>query len=359
MTDSETDELITIGAVARASGLTASALRFYDDCGLLAPDRVDEATGYRYYARAQCEQAVLIRRLRGVGVPLETISGILSGDRRQAEQLLDDHVRELTTRARAAARVAVEVKRTLGARRPTVTLCGAVLAQAIDQVVGAAARDRAIPVLAGVSVEVNPGSVTLTATDRYRLTTRTLVPDRQDGGTWATILEADDLAGLSTWARDIAEISVAHAGDGMVFAGDGIERRCAAIAEIFPDYRAMLADLAPVVTRVMVRRAALLESLEADGDPLVCTIDLRGISVSARSREARRISAATTGPGIDIAFSATTLRPAIADALGPDIMLDISAADRPIVVRSATDGDLTTLVMPTAIPKTLQRQEHS
>ncbi|MBL2815669.1 MerR family DNA-binding transcriptional regulator, partial [Klebsiella pneumoniae] len=39
----------TIGAVARATGLTASALRFYGDCGLLAPAVVDEVTGYRYY----------------------------------------------------------------------------------------------------------------------------------------------------------------------------------------------------------------------------------------------------------------------------------------------------------------------
>ena len=41
--------LLTIGAFARAVGLAPSALRYYDECGLLRPADVDEATGYRYY----------------------------------------------------------------------------------------------------------------------------------------------------------------------------------------------------------------------------------------------------------------------------------------------------------------------
>ncbi|MGV9749492.1 MerR family transcriptional regulator [Nocardia farcinica] len=54
MTETRDQGLLTIGAVARASGLTASALRFYGDCGLLAPAVVDEVTGYRYYTPEQC-----------------------------------------------------------------------------------------------------------------------------------------------------------------------------------------------------------------------------------------------------------------------------------------------------------------
>ncbi len=44
MTDFE--ELLTIEAYGRLFGLTPSALRFYDDCGLLRPVRVDGASGY-------------------------------------------------------------------------------------------------------------------------------------------------------------------------------------------------------------------------------------------------------------------------------------------------------------------------
>ncbi|MGY4099845.1 MerR family transcriptional regulator [Nocardia sp. R16R-3T] len=59
--------LITIGGLARACGLAASALRFYDDCGLLVPVRVDAVTGYRYYSEAQVDRGVMIRRLRSIG----------------------------------------------------------------------------------------------------------------------------------------------------------------------------------------------------------------------------------------------------------------------------------------------------
>jgi DNA polymerase III sliding clamp (beta) subunit (PCNA family) len=77
------------------------------------------------------------------------------------------------------------------------------------------------------------------------------------------------------------------------------------------------------------------------------------------SRPVRQLPAIVTGSDIDLAFSPATLAPAIRSAVGPEIMLDISAPNQPVVVRSATDGDLTTLVMPTINPNTTEPQEHS
>ncbi|WP_243744736.1 MerR family transcriptional regulator [Streptomyces hainanensis] len=70
--DHETDppHEMSIGAFARRVGVAPSALRFYDDCGLLRPDRVDAATGYRYYAPEQEARGLLVRRLREAGLPL-------------------------------------------------------------------------------------------------------------------------------------------------------------------------------------------------------------------------------------------------------------------------------------------------
>ena len=39
-------ELLTIGDFARAVGLPTSALRHYDECGLLVPARTDASTGF-------------------------------------------------------------------------------------------------------------------------------------------------------------------------------------------------------------------------------------------------------------------------------------------------------------------------
>lgn len=47
-----------------------------------------------------------------------------------------------------------------------------------------------------------------------------------------------------------------------------------------------------------------------------------------------------------IHFAVTTLYPAVATAVGPEVMLDLIAPDQPVLIRSADDGDLSTLAMP-------------
>ncbi len=43
--------MLTIGEFATATGLTAKALRLYDDLGLLAPAEVDPRNGFRRRVR--------------------------------------------------------------------------------------------------------------------------------------------------------------------------------------------------------------------------------------------------------------------------------------------------------------------
>jgi protein phosphatase len=69
-------ELLTIGAFARRAELTPKALRLYDELGLLRPVRVDPASGYRYYAPEQLEQARLVAWLRLLGMPLTRITTV-------------------------------------------------------------------------------------------------------------------------------------------------------------------------------------------------------------------------------------------------------------------------------------------
>lgn len=343
----DSDGLITIGVLARASGLTASALRFYDDCGLLAPARVDPLTGYRYYTEGQRERAVLIRRLRAIEVPLDSISDILSGDAESAERLLDEHVDELRQRAQAAADVAEQIKQTLGSMGDGVTLPAALLAEAFEQVWAAAAKNRDIPVLAGIFVEASANSLTLTATDRYRLSTRTVVSRDRQGSDWSAVVDTGDLAPIIGWLHSLDEIVAAPTDQGLLLVGDGTERRCPLIDEPFPDYRAVLSGLAPVRTRVLTARLPLLTLLENSSPTVRFEIDKTGLTVSDSSDQ-HHLPATVTGSDLDLSFNVTTLLPAIHAALGPDLMLDIAAADRPVVLRSATDGDLTTLAMPTS-----------
>jgi protein phosphatase len=70
-------KLLTIGEFARLSRLSPKALRMYDDLGLLRPFRVDEWSGYRYYAPAQLERARLVAWLRRLGMPLAQIGAVV------------------------------------------------------------------------------------------------------------------------------------------------------------------------------------------------------------------------------------------------------------------------------------------
>lgn len=65
--------LLSIGELASASGLSAKALRLYDESGLLPPAAVDPFTGYRSYGADQVARARLIAGLRRVGMGLDRI----------------------------------------------------------------------------------------------------------------------------------------------------------------------------------------------------------------------------------------------------------------------------------------------
>ncbi|PJN24702.1 MerR family transcriptional regulator [Kitasatospora sp. CB02891] len=78
MTGVEEERLLTTGEFARRGLLSPKALRLYDRQGLLPPDLVDQATGYRYYRAGRLRTARLIVRLRGLDMPLATVAEVLA-----------------------------------------------------------------------------------------------------------------------------------------------------------------------------------------------------------------------------------------------------------------------------------------
>jgi DNA-binding transcriptional MerR regulator len=89
-----TPTLLPIGRFARFTKLSVKALRYYAEIGLLEPARVDEATGYRYYALEQAGRADAIRRLRDLELPLEDVRRVLDGD----DSVLAEHRDRLVER---------------------------------------------------------------------------------------------------------------------------------------------------------------------------------------------------------------------------------------------------------------------
>ena len=94
----ERDTLLSIGRFAFASGLTVKALRHYDEIGLLRPAHVDGSSGYRYYDPVQLRDAIAIRRLRRLEVPLDEIRVLIGADRETLRAGLARHRKRVDKR---------------------------------------------------------------------------------------------------------------------------------------------------------------------------------------------------------------------------------------------------------------------
>lgn len=71
------DDMLSIGEIAHASGVSRRMLRHWESAGLITPVEVDGFTGYRRYAAAQVGRARAIAALRAVGFGLDAIEVLL------------------------------------------------------------------------------------------------------------------------------------------------------------------------------------------------------------------------------------------------------------------------------------------
>lgn len=346
-------ELMPIGVFAQRSGLTSSALRFYADSGLLPPAEVDPATGYRYYGADQLARATTLRRLRKIAMPLAAVEAVLGAGADEAARLLDEHVAKIEGDAAAARQKAAVIKSALGGNAPGLpiaTLKGPVLADAVEQVLTATAHEPGMAVLAGVHIEANDEAISLTATDRYRLSVRTLVPVRPAERAWAGTVDGDDLRAAVADVRRSVQVRIEAVPHGIwLRMPERTDRHCRMVPEEFPDHRLMLASLGEPSTRATVAKSLLLRALEEQAGEHVA-LDIADHGVTVRSPDDEHpgfpLPAAVTGEALWIGFEVTTLYPAVSTAIGPDVMLDLRGHDRPVTIRSADRGDLTTLAMP-------------
>ncbi|MFI6698206.1 MerR family transcriptional regulator [Streptomyces sp. NPDC050509] len=396
-------ELLSISAFARRVGLAPSALRFYDDCGVLAPAQVDATTGYRSYSLDQEMRARVLRSLREAGLPLAEVMVVLDGDPDAARTVLERHRSTVRERSRTADETIAAVLRSLpgaesashrpedgngtadGARPVTrVRLGGAELAGAVRQVGAAVGADPDHPVLGRVLVEIDDSEVRLVATDRYRLSTRVLKPVvAVEGPDRHVLLDAAPLAEVGAWAARCSAVTVEiDANEARISDVDGAGSRELKLWDgEFPAYRDLLTELPEARHRLIVDRTALLDAVTAyagtdggvDGDGASAVALRLGeddvhISPADRPDQPPRPDRSGGADGADRSGGSTTLRalrigeaplrigfdpavlaPALEASVGPDVLLEISAVTEPVVVRSADQGSFTTLVMPVAL----------
>lgn len=69
-------DLLTVGEIARRSGFAASAIRFYENVGLITASRT--SGGQRRFERNMLRRLAFIRAARNVGLSLEEVAAALA-----------------------------------------------------------------------------------------------------------------------------------------------------------------------------------------------------------------------------------------------------------------------------------------
>jgi DNA-binding transcriptional MerR regulator len=117
---SGTPKLLSIGELAERTGVATTALRYYDELGLVRP--VLRASGRRRYAASAIAEVGVILFLREVGFSLAEIASLISGSeqRRCWREMLDRKLVELAEQRHRldVARAALEHARRCPAGEP-------------------------------------------------------------------------------------------------------------------------------------------------------------------------------------------------------------------------------------------------
>lgn len=96
--------LLQIGEVARAAGLTVRTLHHYDEIGLLVPSERSEA-GYRLYGDGDVRRLYRILALRGMGFPLEEIAATLVREGEDPRPAVRRHLERIDEQLRLAGQL--------------------------------------------------------------------------------------------------------------------------------------------------------------------------------------------------------------------------------------------------------------
>ncbi|HEX5973972.1 MAG TPA: MerR family transcriptional regulator, partial [Rubrobacteraceae bacterium] len=86
-----------VGELARRTGLSVRALRYYDEIGLLSPSRRTEG-GHRLYTAEDVVRLQRIKSLRALGLSLREIGEYLDGPDVSPGRLIELHLARLKAR---------------------------------------------------------------------------------------------------------------------------------------------------------------------------------------------------------------------------------------------------------------------
>lgn len=230
------------------------------------------------------------------------------------------------------------------------------LAQAVAQVSVAASRDETLPLLTSVQIEVDGESLTLMATDRYRLAVREMTWEPQDRSlSTRALLKARTLSEVAKSLTSSGEVTVALSESGISGAGlIGFEaggRRTTSlltdgdyppVLRLFPETTAIHATVGREELMAAVRRVSLVADRAA---PIHMAFTDGNLALDAGqgddAQASEHLVAHLDGEEITTAFNPAYLLDGLGAISQPYVRLDFTHASKPAVVTgtSAIGGE--------------------
>lgn len=237
-----------------------------------------------------------------------------------------------------------------------ITMPAPALAETVDRVARAASRDEVRPILTGIMVSVEGSTLTMVATDSYRLS----VKRTELAGPVATPFEANvparamrELARIVS-QNSVEEVRISMPGNQVVFGAGGVTLSSRLIDGQFPNYRQLLPDafdhdvrlprdeLLDVSRRIryLAQRNAPLKMAFAEGE----------LTVAAETPEigdaSESMPCGFSGEPMEIAFNPQFFIEGVESIESEEVVLRLTSPLRPGLLQPAGSEDFSYLVMP-------------
>jgi DNA polymerase III subunit beta len=233
------------------------------------------------------------------------------------------------------------------------TVPGDLFTAAVQQVTTAAGRDDTLPILTGVRVEIEGPSMTLLATDRYRLAMRTLQwSPADDDMSVVALLPARTLSDTARALGASADIQLAvaraGAGDGLIGFEAGSRRTTSRLLDgeypkvtsIFPTTSEAQAVMSTSALVEAVKRVALVAERNT---PVRLRFDSASVVIEAGqgddAQASEQMDAVLAGDGLEIAFNPQYLLDGLGALNNPYARLAFTQSTKPALLTGQPQPD--------------------
>jgi DNA polymerase-3 subunit beta len=238
-----------------------------------------------------------------------------------------------------------------------VTLDAAALAAALAQVVRAASRDDARPILAGVLMTAEPGGLRLVATDSYRLALRDLPGTTVLAEGQHVLVPARALGELGRVLASAETVTLRLGADQASFEVGRVRVTTRLIEGEFPRYRDLIPSGYP--NRLVVAKEGLLDAvrrvklLAREATPVRMALRPDGLELTAVTHDVGQaredVDAKYEGTEMVVAFNPEFLIDGVEAIPGDDVLLETLDALKPATLRPTEGTDFLYLLMPVRV----------